>query len=482
MSKLYLIIFIIFLSQSFSDIFDILNSEIVLKAINASIYLDDKYHIFNENYSECFLPLINYTSNYTQFKIIHPQFFNANGKGIDDLGKELECLSTNLYTEYLFVHIHTNKSIIKTDNGVTDYLNRTYASMGFCIPKECVNISYNILETMNKSNISIFNEHNLTNINIYSKKDTKESSLFTFLFSFLIILLCIKIIFGIIAKFLYRNGYEYHGVKLYKEINQDEIINEEKKESEKMNLIGQDFSNNTNKRDNSNELNLKGDYNPNYDFESYYPWGIRLIKYLDLFNNIITFIGKRNRYFNERDLTVLYSIKSIVLGYIILSEIITILIELPNTSAFNYDFYKSVTMMLYKRSTNGLTFWVVLESATFSFKLMKFVKKKLGIHGRKIISKRGQTIFLFKQLLKFLIFYIPKIIIFFVIYFIFYFLFDFYTSNFQVSMTFHYIFKNFIFSKHCYTEILYIFFPFMNYKYELPYDYNSISFPFIYVL
>ena len=164
-----------------------------------------------------------------------------------------------------------------------------------------------------------------------------------------------------------------------------------------------------------------------------------------------------------------------------MSEIITILIELPNTSAFNYDFYKSVTMMLYKRSTNGLTFWVVLESATFSFKLMKFVKNKLNIHGRTIISKRGQTIFLFKQLFKFLIFYIPKIITFFVIYFIFYFLFDFYTSNFQVSMTFHYIFKNFIFSKHCYTEILYIFFPFMNYKYELPYDYNSISFPFIYV-
>ena len=480
MSKIFLIIVFLFFSQSFSaisDMYDFLTVEILLKVLNASIYLDDKYQILNTNFSLCYSNLLNFATNYSYYKILHPQLFNSNGKGLDDLGKELECINTNLYTEYLFVHIHTNKSLIKSDNGVTDYLGRTYTSFGFCVPTECVSMVNKTLNTMSNSFISIFNKHFIKEINILTQAAyIKDDALYLIIIYSLIIFIAIKIIFGIIAKFLYHNGYEYHGVKLYKEKNKDDIINEEK---ENESLIEQDFSKNTN--NNSNELNLKGEYNPNYDFESYFPWRIRIIKYLDLFNNIITFITKRNRYYNERDINILCSIKFIIMGYVILSEIIRILIELPNTSAFNYDFYKSITMILYKRSTNGLTFWIVLESATFSFKLMKFIKKNLDNHGKNISSKRGQTIFLIKQLFKFFIFFIPKIIIFFLIYLLFYYFFDHYTEYFQAKMTHYYINVEFIKTKVCINDIKYVFFPFMNYKSQLPDEYGQICFPFVYV-
>ena len=489
MLKFFLLIFLLFLSKSFSQpektdgtIFDVISIGIVIKILNASIYLDEKYSIIKPEYYPCYSELFNFFGENTSldYKTIYPQLFDNNGKGLDDLGKEIECLNTNLYAQYYFIHVETNETIVKTDNGITDYLNRKYVSLGFCLPKQCNNLVNNILNKMSGTKVSIFNNHTINSINFYMKKDIEINILFDCLFWFFVGLLAIKTIFGLIAKLKYRNGYEYHGITLYKEKESRSRTGsfiEEKDED----LTDPISVKNKNKGDNSNEYDLKGEYNPNYDFESYYPLYFRLVKYLDLFNNIVTFIKKRNRYYNEKDIVILCSLKTLVLGYLILSEIIRILIDLPNSSVLDQEFYKSNTMILYKRTTNALTFWTVLEAATFSFKLMKYTKKRFDKIGKNDLSKRGQTLYLIERLFIFFTFILPKLILFFFIYFLFYKLFGKYACNFQSQMTYYYISQNFIKNKTCINDAYNVFLPFMYYKYKLPTDYYRICFPFVYV-
>ena len=76
-----------------------------------------------------------------------------------------------------------------------------------------------------------------------------------------------------------------------------------------------------------------------YDLEPKYPLYLRIIKYLDLLNNITILGTKSNRYYNEKNIDILCSLKSIVLIYVILVETTLMLIKLPNPSFFERKFY-----------------------------------------------------------------------------------------------------------------------------------------------
>ena len=447
--------------------------DIIFEAVNAFIYLDDKYEIFgNDEDEDCFEDIYYFINDFQKFINKYPKLIISNGKGVDDIGNEIECTETNLFAEYLLVYIETEDNIIKTDKGLSNYLDRNFLYLGFCLPKNCLNLTKRIFDNMNKTSISIFNKYKIKDIKIFSNKDIEKKVTSTIIFYFFIICLGIKLLAGILIKFFFPKGYEYYGIFLYNRKRQLESkINEDE--------IDEDLLKNKVNEENDNKkleyINIRGRYNPEFDYEDLYPMYFRFIKFLDLFNNIKIYMLKRNRYFNDNDIDILCSLKAIILGYHILTTTIQVLIRLPNTNVFNTGYYNHLGLFIYKRSINSFTFWIILESATFSFKLMKFIQKKINKIGEGNINKRKHFNIVVSQTFKFFCFYIPKIIAYIFVFIFFYYLFDHYTYDFEAKMTHHYISKEIVNKKLCNTKenLWHIFIPFLNYKINLAYEKNN---------
>ena len=445
-------------------------------------------------------------NNLKELDNFHSDFYHQNqkmyqssGRGIDDIGNELECLNSNLDSDYLFLHkeYRNGKSQLLR---LSHYLRRNYTFLGLCIPQNCSSFFKDLVEVVNnrgtngsntlEEDIDIQDEYddfvysffgnNTKEIKLLKRDDIEKSNLLTYIQWFLIILFLIKVTFGINAKLFFPKGYNFY-VKTRMKF--DENNEDTEKESEDTKLISDDYTDEVNQ-----EFNLKGEYDPKFDFEPNFPFYIRIIKCLDLFNNISTFMKKRNRYYNEKNINILCSIKSILLFYHIYTETIRVLIRLPNTNSFDYSYYSSLSFLLFKRSTYSLIFWVILESATFSFKLMSFIKQIFNKNKKNDSAKRYKISLVIKQILKFLLFYIPKIVTFIFIYVFFYYLFDYYNSKLEAKMTYKFISDKIIKNKYCnlkekfLSNLLYTFIPFMNYFSEhILSGYYTICFPFTYI-
>ena len=449
--------------------------DIIFEVVDASIYLDDKYEIFGKEENEgCFEDIYYFIDDFQTFRKKYPKLILSNGKGVDDIGNEIECRKVNIFAEYLLIYIETEDSIIKTDKGLSNYLDRNFLYLGFCLPQSCINLAENILARMDKTNISIFNTYKIKEIKIFRDKDIETKKTPIIIFWFFISCLLIKFLAGIIIKFFFPKGYEYYGIFLYNRKRQSENkINDDE-------IDGDFLKNKVNEeKDNKKleDINIRGRYNPEFDYEALYPMYFRFIKFLDLFNNIKIYMLKRNRYFNDNDIDILCSLKAIILGFHILTTTIQVLIRLPNTNVFNTEYYKSLGLSFYKRSINSFTFWIILESATFSFKLMKFIQKKINKIGEKNINKRKHFNIVVSQTFKFFCFYIPKIIAYIFIFIFFYYLFDHYTCGFEAKMTHHYISKEIVKKKICNTKenLMHTIIPFLNYKISFSYEKNNSS-------
>lgn len=430
-------------------------------------------------------------ANYSNYYKINTNILRSFGKGFDDIGNELECLNSCLDTNFIL----TKLSKVKKKYSLSEYLFRNYSFLGLCVPNQCSKLIENIFNSINGRNFSLESnskdKHNNYTINVYSLLNIKENNLYIIFFWLAFFSIAIKFIVGTIVKFKYPKGYRYHGYKLYTQIsNNIENINEDNiddniKEAKNRKLINEELLNNEYINNEDNKASIGEEYNPIYDYEPFFPLYFRLLKYLDIFNNISILTRKRNRYYNENDIDILCPIKSIVLFYLIYNDIIINLIYLPNANVFNYNFYKDMKLSFFKRSINSSIFWIILESATFSFKLMKFIKKNI------YIKKNKNNTFIIKQIFKFLLFYIPKIVVYFFVYFIFYYLFEYYTCALESKMIYHYISEQEIKTKKClntdniFESILYLIFPF-NYYYmkksqSTSVDYIVICFIFTYI-
>ena len=485
MINTFLIFFSIMIHKCFYAIdLDVIDThfDLVLEFLNLTIYLDNEFQFVNENNTECFMNAVNLFLNNTLFSNTHPKIITSLGKGIDDLGNEVECKNTDLFANYFLLYVERKDKFMPNDYNLSLYLNRSFMFYGFCLPMECQNLAEDLVEKIRKkSEIKLFNEHQFTDFKLYTygnkklpnKNETiiirydpeeKSNILLISIFWTWFAILIIKLTVSYVSKFYYPKGYEYHGYKLANEAMKGEDIDEDE------NTLFLDEIKNV-----DNASNLRGDYNPMYDLEPKYPLYLRIIKYLDLLNNITILGTKSNRYYNEKNIDILCSLKSIVLIYVILVETTIMLIKLPNPSFFERKFYLSYGLLLYRRSINGLYFWVILESSTFSFKLMNFINKNI----KNKETKRAQFNHIVKQIFKFLCFYIPKILLFGLIYFTFYYLYDYYTCNLQSKMAYFYIYDNIIKEKECYKSPIRLLFPFLNYG--KIYDYGKVCFPFVYV-
>ena len=473
--NIVLISFLILLKAFNSDLFNLDFKKIIEAFLNIHITLFSKN---NTEYKYCFQELENIVSKSGIYFQRNPKLLSSLGKGIDDIGNELECLESNLDQDYILVKYNfTSENFSYID--LATYLERAYSFMGFCLPRTCTGL-VDIVKNYSHE-ISGLKEI-VKDFKFYHLSEIKDNNLFDFLFWISVSVIALKLVVSIYCKIKFPKGYSYHGFNLYLKMPEklDNTIEDEEKVKEKDNLIYENFQNN-NELINNEDFNLKGHYNPKYDFEPFYPMYFRLIKYLDIFNNFSIFLKKRNRYYNENHINLLCPIKALVLYYHIYNETIRLLIRLPNPTIFSYKFYGSYGLFIYKRSINSFVFWIVLESATFSFKLMKFIHKNIS----KKKNKKNKTAYVIKQCLKFLIFYIPKIIIFIFIFIFFYYLAGKYTCKFTTKMIFHYTYSTHMKSRLCnkgkniFEELLYAFLPFK--KYNTNEDYLKICYPFTYL-
>ena len=411
------------------------------------------------------------------------KLINSIGKGMDDIGDELECRKSNVNEDYVFIKYPLNFSLNNETEkspiyNLSKYLERIYSFVGICIPKNC-NDLINKIKNETFFNNSILDNLTKIGLNITLPSEVEDSKGINAFIILIIIFFIIKILVGIISKFKYQKGYSYHGFDLYLKhnINADE---ETLKESD--NYISEKLINKSGINNNDEKI-LGGEYNPTYDFEPFYPMYFRLIKFLDIFNNFYILSRKRDRYYNENNINIISSLKAVILFGHIYSKAVRVFIKMPNTSVFNFKFYNSLGLSFYKLAINFLNFWVILEAATFSFKLMKFIKKNFYLKRKNITTKKEKNLFIFKLCLKYICFYIPKIITFTFIFIFFYCLFKFYANNYWQKTKYLYIYKAHIKTRKCYNKknLLYAFIPFVNYKsYKLT-EYSKNCFPFTYV-
>ena len=492
----------------FSIIFKCINYNYTINLLGLSslaniiTYFNDSYNL-NQS-KECIDDLrwlVDYNSPFYQQ---NKKMEKSSGRGIDDIGNEIECLGSNLDADYIFLQKEYNEGKSQILR-LSKYLRREYTFLGLCIPKNCFSLFQDLVYKVNKFNkrdrndsntfgedidtrdeyndfVYSFFRKNMKEIKLFIRADIEDSNLFLYIFCLFMIFFVIKVFIGIFVKIKCPKGYNYYVYKKKKTESFGDIFDDNDKESERAKFISDDNADQINKK-----FNLKGEYDPQFDLEPSFPFSLRIIKCLDLFNNITTFMGKRNRYYNEKNINILCSIKSILLFYHIYAETIKVMIRLPNTNSFDYDYYNTFSLFLFKRSTNSLIFWVILESATFSFKLMNFIKRKFNKKNMNNLSKRAQKNFVMKQILKFFYFYIPKIIIFIFIYLFFYRFFSKYNIKLEAKMTYQYISKRIINNKKCngkgtfLENLLYTFIPFMNYKNNFRTDYKEVCFPFTYI-
>ena len=416
----FLILFKSFKNYDYEDFADLSAALDALKEL-AKDYEDCYYEIGN---------ITHFTRNYLKK---NSKLINSIGKGMDDIGDELECRKSNVNEDYLFIKYSIKKDKDKYHlYNLSKYLERNYSFIGMCLPKNCDPLFKEIKNSKHDNNSYINNLNstiikNLTDkvINLYMISDIKDNKAIVIIYLLFLLFFLFKVLVGIISKFKYQKGYSYHGFDLYLKLPENigniNIDEEEQMKNEKLISAKLIDKNGVNKID---EKALEGEYNPLYDFEPFYPMYFRWIKYLDIFNNFYIFSRKRDRYYNEKNISIISSLKAIILFGHIYNKAIRVYIKMPNTSVFNFKFYNSFGLTFYKIAINSLNFWVILEAATFSFKLMKFIKKNFYLKGKNITTKKEKNNFVFKLCLKYICFYIPKIITFTFIFIFFYYLFE----------------------------------------------------------
>jgi hypothetical protein len=287
----------------------------------------------------------------------YPYIVDHIGKTLNDLGDEIECLNAFTKTNYVIAYIKNNSFTNDDDKKVITFFNLSNFCVGACLPLNCTNTFKDILQRlMNSSEIEICTD----------EKKNEENKLIIGLMIFIIIYLIVKLIFGIIRLICFPKGYDKFAVKLTKD---------------KGRIPSFDFNNDENSENDFNkeklisfneDLNIR-EYNPIFDFTSLFPLYLRIMRFLDLFNDIHFFFSRRNRYFNDNGLESLNFMKAIILYLIIFSNTFNSLIVLPSKDILNINFLKSNSINFYLLSNVSLNYWIFLEAAYTSYKLLVFI-------------------------------------------------------------------------------------------------------------
>ena len=360
-------------------------------------------------------------------------YIKGSGKSLNDFGNEYICdYKVRRNVSYLTLHF-----FLGTDNYTSDkeeFFGQDYFYIGLCLPRKCMNATQYLIQNLKVLNIC--HEVGLSNFKLYTNEEVinlsdRLSNFYSVFILIYILLIGLKFLVGIWRVIFLNKGYEGY---LQSELEEKEIqrintmmstssfntINEvrnisdntpDEKTPERSNRtrssekIAIDYSSSYNSDINesiiSEDENL---YNPFEDKVKNFPLLMKILKWLDLFDNIKVLSTNSNKYYNSKNIKSLYIIRFFLMLMFIIHQMMYTQIYLPTKNFYNVEFYSHNAFILVKFCINASIFWITLDAVFFGYKLMSYLKKEIKLSRNFEIS--------YLTFLKFLLLILPKFFLF----------------------------------------------------------------------
>jgi hypothetical protein len=360
-------------------------------------------------------------------------YIKGSGKSLNDFGNEYICdYKVRRNVSYLTLHFFLGTNNYTSDK--EEFFGQDYFYIGLCLPRKCMNATQYLIQNLKVLNIC--HEVGLSNFKLYTNEEVinlsdRLSNFYSVFILIYILLIGLKFLVGIWRVIFLNKGYEGY---LQSELEEKEIqrintmmstssfntINEVKnisdntpdeKTPERSNRtrssekIAIDYSSSYNYDINesivSEDENL---YNPFEDKVKNFPLLMKILKWLDLFDNIKVLSTNSNKYYNSKNIKSLYIIRFFLMLMFIIHQMMYTQIYLPTKNFYNVEFYSHNAFILVKFCINASIFWITLDAVFFGYKLMSYLKKEIKLSRNFEIS--------YLTFLKFLLLILPKFFLF----------------------------------------------------------------------
>ena len=360
-------------------------------------------------------------------------YIKGSGKSLNDFGNEYICdYKVRRNVSYLTLHFFLGTNNYTSDK--EEFFGQDYFYIGLCLPRKCMNATQYLIQNLKVLNIC--HEVGLSNFKLYTNEEVinlsdRLSNFYSVFILIYILLIGLKFLVGIWRVIFLNKGYEGY---LQSELEEKEIqrintmmstssfntINEVKnisdnipdeKTPERSNRtrssekIAIDYSSSYNSDINesiiSEDENL---YNPFEDKVKNFPLLMKILKWLDLFDNIKVLSTNSNKYYNSKNIKSLYIIRFFLMLMFIIHQMMYTQIYLPTKNFYNVEFYSHNAFILVKFCINASIFWITLDAVFFGYKLMSYLKKEIKLSRNFEIS--------YLTFLKFLLLILPKFFLF----------------------------------------------------------------------
>ena len=430
--------------------------------------------------------------------------FDYSGKYLGDYGNEKECVFEEHFTYFLL----TYQLDLESFNGTNQahemfFLDQDKYFTGICMFKECLPFVFNIFNrTIDKSFFKYLKEvAGITKTSIiynntlcYEKSNNKsddnrevwsnscgntkpEEERMNIVFKSMGIgLTTIGILFilssiGSII-FFFKFELEKEAKKIEEDDNsfEDNFISSSKQDSNSKEIIKNE------------DPIFKQDIKAVFDNKNNFKWKVRfysIISIFDLFSNLSYLCSLSNYYYTDKGIEPIGFIRLIVMVTITYFINNTVLYISPPKDMFNHRFYDSSLIIFIKLANYCYVVWIILDGLVMSYKLMSYINQYKKNHNANYIP--------FSLFVKYLLFSIPKIVVYLLIFFFFYYYFREWSliKVFDIGLLYKYFYRVFIedFKYKCLTNPLQIFIPFLTFNDEGDLDFNySTCFTFNYIM
>ena len=360
-------------------------------------------------------------------------YIKGSGKSLNDFGNEYICdYKVRRNVSYLTLHFFLGTNNYTSDK--EEFFGQDYFYIGLCLPRKCMNATQYLIQNLKVLNIC--HEVGLSNFKLYTNEEVinlsdRLSNFYSVFILIYILLIGLKFLVGIWRVIFLNKGYEgylqseleekeiqrintmmstssYNTINEVKNISDntpDEKTPERSNRTRSSEKIAIDYSSSYNSDINesiiSEDENL---YNPFEDKVKNFPLLMKILKWLDLFDNIKVLSTNSNKYYNSKNIKSLYIIRFFLMLMFIIHQMMYTQIYLPTKNFYNVEFYSHNAFILVKFCINASIFWITLDAVFFGYKLMSYLKKEIKLSRNFEIS--------YLTFLKFLLLILPKFFLF----------------------------------------------------------------------
>ena len=360
-------------------------------------------------------------------------YIKGSGKSLNDFGNEYICdYKVRRNVSYLTLHFFLGTNNYTSDK--EEFFGQDYFYIGLCLPRKCMNATQYLIQNLKVLNIC--HEVGLSNFKLYTNEEVinlsdRLSNFYSVFILIYILLIGLKFLVGIWRVIFLNKGYEgylqseleekeiqrintmmstssfntINEVKNISDNTQDEKTPERANRTRSFEKIAIDYSSSYNSDINesiiSEDENL---YNPFEDKVKNFPLLMKILKWLDLFDNIKVLSTNSNKYYNSKNIKSLYIIRFFLMLMFIIHQMMYTQIYLPTKNFYNVEFYSHNAFILVKFCINASIFWITLDAVFFGYKLMSYLKKEIKLSRNFEIS--------YLTFLKFLLLILPKFFVF----------------------------------------------------------------------